>query len=289
MENQHVSGMATDRILLVAVQYGQADKTRGLLASLKRCVRPLPIDVVIVDNGYHDLGPSNPADIGLVIPEATKELCFETIPSTNLGYFGGANLGLQRFDPTRHRWVIVCNNDLEFDTDFFIRLLATTPPDNGVVVPRIVGSDGEDQNPQYITAIPYHNRLAFAVLFLLPPRLGNLLFNSIYSLVRTRGMRARKLVDNRPREVYLPLGAIFIFPASMLRKLVNLPQVSFLYGEEMLLKRALHGLGGIFWLEPRLEVSHCESSTTRSLDSLRAWRFKREAFFGYWRYYLMGR
>ncbi len=275
---------AASKTLVIAVQYGRGDKTTKMTESIRRASRPTIVELVVVDNGYYEF----PDERQHFESMGTGEHEIQIIQSRNAGYFGGANLGLTKFQTDQHSWVIISNNDIQFAPDFFERLANGNYPPNCIVVPRIIGSDGIDQNPQYTTPIPLHKRCAFALLFLLPARLGWPLFNFLGRAFGQRGIAGRPTQLSQPAVVWIPLGAIFVIPSSTMQRLQQMPDESFLYGEEMLLKRNLSAIGGEFIMDPNLTVHHDESSTTSSLGGLASWKFKRAAFFHYWRFYLFG-
>ena len=272
------------KTLVIAVQYGRNDKTLSLLESISGARSSNSVELVIVNNGFYDFPES---DYQLDHPEG-GHFHVEVINSPNLGYFGGANLGMKQFRPSEHSWVIVTNNDIRFDEAFFERLNSAECPDNCIIVPRIIGSDGVDQNPQYTDPIPLMKRWIFAALFVAPASIGWRLFNALAKLYGQRGLAGRPKTFESVSRVWIPLGAIFLIPASTMQTLRKLPDESFLYGEEMLLKRSLAKFQGSFVMDPDLVVTHDESSTTGSLGGLTAWKFKRRAFFKYWRFYLFG-
>jgi GT2 family glycosyltransferase len=272
------------KTLVIAVQYGRGDKTVNMAGSIRRNSGSNTVELVVVDNGYYDF-PDGRQQLDSLVATGRA---IQIMQSRNAGYFGGANLGLAKFQPNRHSWVVISNNDIQFSADFFERLASGSYPANCIVVPRIIGSDGTDQNPQYTAPIPLVKRWAFALLFLLPPRLGWHVFSFLGRAVGQRGIAGRPTQISQPSTVWIPLGAIFLIPTKTMQRLKRMPDESFLYGEEMLLKRDLTAIGGEFIMDPNLIVHHDESSTTSSLGGLASWRLKRTAFFQYWRFYLFG-
>jgi|LauGreDrversion4_2_1035121.scaffolds.fasta_scaffold02447_4 GT2 family glycosyltransferase len=279
-----MSDQIATKTLVIAVQYGRTDKTLSLVESISGAQDSNSVELVIVNNGFYDF-PDSDHQLDRL---AEDHRHVEVMNSLNLGYFGGANLGLKHFQPSEQSWVIVTNNDVRFDESFFKHLNSAEYPANCIVVPRILGSDGVDQNPQYTDPIPFIKRWVFAALFVAPASIGWRLFNLLAKLYGQRGLAGRPATFEKLSRVWIPLGAIFLIPASTMQKLRKLPDESFLYGEEMLLKRALAKFQGVFVMDPGLVVTHDESSTTGSLGGLTAWKFKRSAFFKYWRFYLFG-
>jgi GT2 family glycosyltransferase len=279
------------KILIVTVQYYQHEKTLQLIYSALSSIPPAyQPQIVVVDNAYYLEGR---VDMGPILAPFLPNVAY--IPNKNEGYFPGLNTGIRSVpDLDKYDFIIVCNNDISFSDCFFLELAPylTLSEDNICLVPNIYGLNGEKQNPQYVNRIPFFKRFILTFIYFLPARLGLKVHNLGYLFFGHGAMRAREATSydqDGLSKIFLPLGAIFIFSPNTYRNLGGLPEDSFLYGEEMLLRRALINIGGSFKISNYLDVNHAESSTTRELSSFNRWIMQRKAFFQYFLFYFFGK
>lgn len=278
-------------ILIVTVQYRQHEKTYELIDSISRYAAPFCyVKLIIVDNAQAEDGAIDFSSFASSLPFE-----IDYIANSNTGYFPGLNKGIKSVSNIDiFNFIIVCNNDIRFDANFFQNLNANRfiVGKNTCLVPNIYGLSGEKQNPQYEFRIPFIKRLILTVLFLFPSAIGFYIHKTIHSILGRKIMQGRIVysydVDGL-KEVFLPLGAIFIFSPVTYHNLNELPEQSFLYGEEMLLRQRLTEIGGCFKISQFLNVQHSESSTTKELPTLTKWKMQRKAFFKYMKFYLSGK
>ena len=111
----------TPKISLIVIHWNQEDLTTETILSLKRIDYP-NYEIILVDNGSDD-------NSGAVLDARFPDV--HMIRSTvNLGYAGGANLGMAEALDRGADYVFVLNNDIEVDPNILNHLtLAMTSPE----------------------------------------------------------------------------------------------------------------------------------------------------------------
>jgi len=181
----------------------------------------------------------------------------------NPGYFGGASLGLKQTTASSQTdWVIVTNDDIRFDADFFIRLAALPrSADVGVIAPDIfVPGTGLHQNPLYAEK-PSFRRLRTLLWLHRHP----LIMRLFMGLREIRQLRRRRRPTTTPKEsfpVYAPHGACIVFSRHYFTAGGTLDYPCFLYGEEFFVAETARRLRLAVRVEPALRVKHFEHSST---------------------------
>lgn len=279
------------KCLIVTVQYLQHDKTLLLINSIFNDTSlNQQHKVVVVDNAYYS---NDGVDMHSMLLPFNDRLIY--VPNKNEGYFPGLNTGIERVENIDvYDFIIVCNNDIVFSKDFFQKLSGylNLSEEDVCLVPNIIGLSGVHQNPQYAHKISLIKRVVLTLIFSLPMRLGYKIHYLAHRLFGRKVMQARNVANydkDGLAKIYLPLGAIFIFTPRLYKKLGGLPKDSFLYGEEMLFRKALIKISGFFKISKNLNVVHAESSTTGALSSYEKWKMQRRAFHKYMWFYLFGR
>ena len=110
------------KIAFVCVDFNSWEYTRKLCRSLEGQVGlgvEFSLQCVVMDNSTNE--------------ENSRKLC-ESLDgldwviyrhaNKNAGYFGGINLGLDCLNLSEWDFLVVCNNDLEFDVDFCNKLVS---------------------------------------------------------------------------------------------------------------------------------------------------------------------
>src|ERR1700758_2568663 len=113
------------RIRFIAVNFNNSHHTAKLLSSL--CLqngngKDFAMDCVIVDNSTNDDDASRCRELSAGLAWVTY-----IRSETNLGYFGGLNRGLAVEGSSDADFVVIGNNDLEFEADFCQALIAVRP------------------------------------------------------------------------------------------------------------------------------------------------------------------
>jgi GT2 family glycosyltransferase len=200
----------------------------------------------------------------------------------NLGYFGGLNLGIEHTDIDTQDFIIICNNDLEFESYFCEKLLNSKyPNDVFAVCPDIITKDGIHQNPHRLKKMSYFKRLQFDAYFshyfigIALPSIKNFIKNI------TNKVQTKHIKPLRSCEVNEGVGACYILLPSFFQHIDKLYFPWFLYGEEVCLSWQIHDKRGILWFDPDLKITHDESATLSKLPKRITYEFARTSYWGY--------
>lgn len=163
------------RVAVVVVNFNEVDLTRDCLHSVAG-QRPAPEPIILVDNGSTD------ASTRALRAEFPDVVILRS--DTNLGFAGGANLGLRHALERQCDWVWLLNNDTQCEEGALEELLTEAGSDErvGAVGSTLVCDDGSGRVEAYgggtvslFTGLSRHVRT--------PPRRGNLDFLSGASLL----------------------------------------------------------------------------------------------------------
>jgi GT2 family glycosyltransferase len=189
------------------------------------------------------------------------------ISSSNLGYFGAAKWALdeclaQHGAPD---WVIVCNNDIVFDSPSLLSgLRAYDPQSVGVLAPAVISSlTGFDSNPMIQHRPGRIRKLRYR--FLVSTYYLAWLTQTFAPLVRKGRRRLRAGRPNGPdfgARIYAPHGSFIIFSRRFFEKGGFIDDGCFLYAEEISVAETCWRLGLPVIHDPQLRVSHNDSQTT---------------------------
>jgi len=272
------------QILVICVNfYCEEDIRRFVIETLDQSERDR-LQVVVVDNGSNEA--TDPPLAALTNRDPRVSVL---ATEANLGYYGGAAWGLQKYLEARAlpEWIVVSNPDIQFPGgDFFQRLLSlhsSSPP--GVLAPSILARElGVDQNP-YMVHRPSWARIHFykwAFRFYLTCMVYHLL-----ALARVRvnrllkgGVRLRataRAAPAAPRKIYAPHGSFVLFHRSYFTAGGSIEYGAHLYGEELFVAESARRLGLKVIYDPRLQVLHRRHSTTQALPDRNMASYLRES------------
>ncbi|MGD9991161.1 glycosyltransferase family 2 protein, partial [Pseudonocardia sp.] len=164
-------------------------------------------ELVIVDNGSGD-------DRALLDELAARERVRVVRPDNNLGYFNGAQFGVDdlRVGPAAPEWIVVCNPDIRFDDAGFVAHLRRRDADEPLVLaPSVVSPVMGEQNP-FMSSVPSRGRTALRTAVLSSHLLGRLA--GTYSTAVT-GRRRRSIAPTPPTQpeqrIFAPHGSVIVF------------------------------------------------------------------------------
>jgi GT2 family glycosyltransferase len=126
----------------VCVNYNNSKVTIDFILNVRSLNQEQNISIVIVDNA------SDPDDVAR-LEYFIRNIDVLLIKSVkNIGYFGGLNLGLEQLNKLEFDYIVIGNNDLNFDK-IFLTILEQKNFEKGVLVvcPNIIRPDGIHQNP----------------------------------------------------------------------------------------------------------------------------------------------
>jgi GT2 family glycosyltransferase len=231
-------------VSIITINYNQAKYTLELLESLTRSGYK-NLEVIVVDNG------------SVEIPEHLIKGRFpETqviVSATNLGFAGGNNLGISQ---AKGKYLFFLNNDCEIVENTIgplVRLFETTA-DAGIASPKILYFDSPD-TIQYVGCSginPYTGR-NFREGFREKDR-------GQYDQLRTTD---------------LAHGAAMMVPRSIIEKVGVMPEVFFLYYEELDWCESIKKAGYQIYVVPESKVYHKESMSIGKGSTLKTYYMTR--------------
>lgn len=232
-------------VSIITVNFNQASLTCDLLNSIRK-QDYRAVEVIVVDNGSAE----NPVDL---LSERYPGLVFIR-SERNLGFAGGNNLGIRA---AKGAYLFLLNNDTELTPFCIGRLVAFLQqhPDCGAVSPLLCyykteGEEGPD-HIQYagmtrVSPFTARNKTLGAGL----PDAGQFLSASPTAYTH---------------------GAAMMVPAAVVRQVGLMPEVYFLYYEELDWCEQIRRAGFGVWVEPSARVYHKESATVSQMGALKSY------------------
>jgi GT2 family glycosyltransferase len=257
-------------ILVIGVSYNSDQEALRFVKSLSEISpeRGVKLSVILVDNSDREKSCCFFERVRATNPEVD---CVKS--PENLGYFGGARLGLQSYLRKKPLpdWTIVANVDLEFQNSEFLSRLSNFPDfkDVGAIAPMIWSVVNQvDWNPK-IRSKPSSKRMHLYELLYSSYYVYNLylLLFILKSLVRRfwNSLNSRLKNPNRemsPQVIYAPHGACVILSKRYFQLGGDLDYPIFLYGEEFFVAETVRELGLRVIYDPTLRVRSFDHSAT---------------------------
>lgn len=283
--------MPTHTILTVCVNYRNDEETASFVRQLLAQRGGFDQSVIVVDNSETPLVGGPLHSLG---NEYRNTRLY--IPTKNLGYYGGAALGLREYIKICQlpAWIIVCNTDIEMQPAFLSAFCDLYPADHhashhAIIAPSIYSTlSGMDQNP-YMQRRPsaarmhfykwifryYHTFSAYQTLALAKQKV-------VAAVHRRKSMAAdnqgvKMAFQPGPRPIYAPHGSFVVFHRSYFEAGGSLDHGAFLFGEEVFVAETARRLGLTVTYDPRLLVLHREHAATAVLKDRQRFLYVREA------------
>lgn len=263
-------------VLIVTVNFRNARCTLDLLHSASSLEGFNRCHLLIVDNNSADSSAER-------IRQAASSLSnVELLESpNNRGYFGGAKWVLDQYFDRRGvpDWVIVCNNDIVFDSpDFLSTLLARDPGAQGILAPAVISRlTGLDSNPMIakrpgrVRTLRYRLLLSTYLVAWCTQWLAPLVRKGRHRL--HQGGSSRR---NARTQIYAPHGSFVIFSRRFFEEGGFIDDGCFLYAEEFGVAEMCLRLGLPIIHDPELRVSHYDNQTTGRMLSRSGYRLQKE-------------
>jgi GT2 family glycosyltransferase len=236
--------MSRPLVSIITINYNQLHHTLELLKSLQQLTYP-NVEVVVVDN----CSTENPeAAIKAQYPNTRVIVC-----DKNLGFAGGNNIGIKH---SKGDYLLFLNNDTEVDRGFLEPLVALF-----------------ENNPQAGAAsskILYYNSggiIQYA---------GSTLLNPYTARNRALGWMEK---DNgqydQLRETHLAHGCAMMVPRRVIEKVGVMPELFFLYYEEIDWCESIKRAGFKIYFVPASRVFHKESMSVGKNSTLKTYYLTR--------------
>lgn len=240
-------------ISIITINYNGVQDTKELIDSLQAHLKSCNHEVIVVDNGSEQ----NEAD--LLAREYPEIKIVRS--QRNLGFAGGNNVGIAI---ARGKYILLLNNDT-YVTDeslFFLKQRLEMSPQAGAASPKIKFA-APPQNIQFAGFTP---------------------MSSITMRNRAIGYNVADTgqYDQAAQTAYLH-GAALMVKKEVIEKIGLMPEIYFLYYEEMDWCQKISHQGYELWYEPRCTVYHKESRSTGSDSPLKTYYLCRNRLLFTWR------
>ncbi|MCK9164053.1 MAG: glycosyltransferase family 2 protein [Bacteroidales bacterium] len=240
-------------VSFITVNYNGLGDTIELISSLKKNIKSISYEIIVIDNASRkdEISP---------LRELFNDIHFIK-SDTNLGFAGGNNLGI---DIAKGKYLYFINNDtyiLEDNISFLIKRLESKKNIGGV-------------SPKILFHEPF-NTIQFAGF---TPFTKYTIRNSIIGYSKPDCIK----FNSASITPYVH-GAAMMFKREVIEKVGKMPEIYFLYYEEMdwceIIKRAGYEL----WYEPKSNVYHKESRSTGKDSSRKIYYHSRNRLLFTWR------
>lgn len=199
--------------------------------------------------------------------------------NSNLGYFGALNVGIGQIteDINKYDFVIIGNNDLEFQADFFDKLSNIKVQDDVfVIAPNIIKPNGIHQNPYCIDRVSKIRKFLYRIIYS-----SYIVAQPVFWL--TNQLKVAKSEMNKTSHevsqyIYAGHGSCYILTPNFFKHNKLLVNLTFLMGEEFILANQVISTQGKIYYDAGLKVLHNEHSTMAKIPSKKVYEFNRNAY-----------
>jgi len=231
-------------VSIITINYNQAKYTLELLESLRHSEYK-NLEVIVVDNGSIE----NPEELIMARFPKTQVI----VSAKNLGFAGGNNLGIGQ---AKGKYLFFINNDCEIGENAIrpmVRLFETTA-DAGIASPKILYFE----SPEIIQYV------------------GSSSLNPYTGRNFREGFRQEdKGQYDQLRMTDLAHGAAMMVPRSIVDKVGMMPEIFFLYYEELDWCESIKNSGYKIYVVPEAKVFHKESMSVGKGSSLKTYYMTR--------------
>jgi GT2 family glycosyltransferase len=231
-------------VSIITINYNQSKYTLELLESLRHSEYK-NLEVIVVDNGSVE----NPENLIMARFPGTNVI----VSAKNLGFAGGNNVGIRH---AKGKYLFFLNNDCEIDVNAIrplVRLFESTA-DAGIASPKILYFDSPE-TIQYV---------------------GCASLNPYTGRNFREGFRQKdKGQYDQLRVTDLAHGAAMMVPRAIIDKVGMMPEIFFLYYEELDWCESIKNSGYRIYVVPEARVYHKESMSVGKGSSLKTYYMTR--------------
>lgn len=243
--------MKKPKIGIVILNYKSYDLTIHCLNLLNKVIYP-NFFVVVVDNFSPNLSFKFLQEY---VNGVNLNYDVEVISSDkNGGYSYGNNIGIKNAESKQADYILIMNNDIEFDNDFLNRMVhVINQHENATMI-----GPGVIENKKSIEVPHRLNRIK---------AIGFIFEHLFFPLKLINNVIMRKRLDKytHPINVYSVKGCCFIIKVKDFKKVNYFDENIFLFGEEFILAEKLYKNNMEVLFAPYIKVYHKHSATINSV------------------------
>lgn len=228
-------------VSFITVNYNGLGDTIEMITSLKKIIKSVSYEIIVVDNA------SRKDEISPLKEIFDDIICIKS--EKNLGFAGGNNLGI---DIAKGKYLFFINNDTYILDDNIKVLIDKLDSDNMIA----------GVSPKILFHEPF-NTIQFAGF---TPFSQVTLRNKIIGYCEPDDEKY-----NTPQITPYLHGAAMIIKKEVIEKVGKMPEIFFLYYEEMDWCEIIKRSGYKLWYEPKCVVYHKESRSTGKENSLKTY------------------
>lgn len=267
--------------VFIAVNYNGSDYSLKYVESVNGLARSENdnISIILVDNesqlsDYEKLqeGCKNIANVTLIRSE------------TNLGYFGGLNLGIKAVPKAPDTLLIVGNNDLTFDRGFILNLKKIEiTSEVFALAPNIITMEGRQQNPHVVEKYSQKEKIKTR-LYYSNYYIGQMLHLANHFIKRFSRTDVPSKNNYGQMKIKAGIGACYVLTHNFTDKFDLLDASVFMWGEEAVFAHQVESGGGIILYDPTIIIYHHESASVKTIESKRRYFMVKESYKIYRKY-----
>ena len=252
--------LANKDILIITVNFHNSEKTIELLNSISKNKK---IELWVEDN------ESTKASFNSLKSQILDfEFNISIFPHTENNYYWGAfNKALSRLPKdfeTWPEWIIICNNDIQIDTNFFKKLSKLDYKKCHIIAPSIISSEkNKDLNPFFEKPFTKIEKLYYALVYL------NKYFSLIIQFFGSKVNKIRNSFHSNTKiekVIYAPHGACMVFSKHFFIKGGYLDTNFKMFGEEISTAEIAKKIGALIIYKPELIVKHFDHNSTKNIS-----------------------
>lgn len=228
-------------VSFITVNYNGLGDTIEMITSLKKIIKSVSYEIIVIDNA------SRKDEISPLKEIFNDIICIKS--EKNLGFTGGNNLGI---DISNGKYLFFINNDTYFLDDNIKALIDRLDSDDNI----------GGVSPKLLFHEPF-NTIQFAGF---TPFSRITLRNEIIGYCEPDDEKY-----NTPQITPYLHGAAMIIKREVIEKVGKMPEIFFLYYEEMDWCETIKRSGYKLWYEPKCVVYHKESRSTGKENSLKTY------------------
>lgn len=257
-------------VLIITVNYMDASPTRNLIKSVESLERSDEVDLIIVDNKSTD---KTQQELNRLRNKSTIDINIIS-SKQNRYYWGGAALAIEKTDLSQYQWVLICNNDIEFNDDKIFQKLSNLNHDEyQIIAPQIKSTKSQKNlNPFLLNPISriqdiyyslyYANTLTAKSVHAVGSFLNQGFARRILDEVKGVGGSIINNQKSKNQKIYAPHGSCMIFSNHYFTKGGYLDTGFTMYGEEVSTAEIAKILNTNIYYIPELSLVHHDHQST---------------------------